>query len=256
VSRERVTLTASIPQSENLHRELRRSIFLACCKSETLNQRSRKRARLSSVCCRSTGIRTEQNSEPLFRMVAAFESRIGAAPVCAKSTRKVFRVLWGALVMGGDDDGDEPWSEDDLFDLDSALSFGAHIEEIAVFLRREVEDVERKAFEHAVFCKSWADNAKQIEPSQCRFRKTSCGPVRGTKASIGGREKSNPFSRSGTQPPSPRRSESRGTRQGCRQAERIESFSGLHPRSAFARHSAALLSVRFATAATRSREIL
>jgi hypothetical protein len=49
--------------------------------------------------------------------------------------------------MSGNDDGDEPWSEDDLFDLDSALSFGACIEEIAVFLRREVEDVERKAFE-------------------------------------------------------------------------------------------------------------
>ena len=49
--------------------------------------------------------------------------------------------------MSGDGDGEEPWSEDDLFDLDSALSFGAHIEEIAIFLRREVEDVERKAFE-------------------------------------------------------------------------------------------------------------
>jgi hypothetical protein len=49
--------------------------------------------------------------------------------------------------MSGDGDGDEPWSDADLFDLDSALSFGAHIEEIALFLRREVEDVERKAFE-------------------------------------------------------------------------------------------------------------
>jgi hypothetical protein len=95
----------------------------------------------------------EQNSEPLFRMVAVFESRVGAAAVCAKSTRKVFRVLWwGALAMSGDGDGDEPWSEDDLFDLDSALSFGAHIEEIAVFLRREVEDVERKAFERTPQC--------------------------------------------------------------------------------------------------------
>jgi hypothetical protein len=43
-------------------------------------------------------------------------------------------------------DGEEPWSEDDLFGLDSALSFGANIGEIAFFLRREVEDVERKAF--------------------------------------------------------------------------------------------------------------
>jgi hypothetical protein len=37
--------------------------------------------------------------------------------------------------------------KDDLFDLDNALSFGARIEEIALFLRREVEDVERKTFE-------------------------------------------------------------------------------------------------------------
>jgi hypothetical protein len=49
--------------------------------------------------------------------------------------------------MSGNKDGDESWSEDDLFDQDSALSFGAHIEEIAVFHGREVEDVERKAFE-------------------------------------------------------------------------------------------------------------
>jgi hypothetical protein len=49
--------------------------------------------------------------------------------------------------MSGNDDGEDPWSEDDLFDPDSALAFGARIEEIAVFLRREVEDVERKAFE-------------------------------------------------------------------------------------------------------------
>jgi hypothetical protein len=34
-----------------------------------------------------------------------------------------------------------------LFDLDSALSFGTRIEENAVLLGREVEDVERKAFE-------------------------------------------------------------------------------------------------------------
>jgi hypothetical protein len=68
--------------------------------------------------------------------------------------------------MSGNDDGDEPWSEDDLFDLDSALSFGACIEEIAVFLRREVEDVERKVFE-------------RNRRTQDRFA--------GTKASIGGR---------------------------------------------------------------------
>ena len=34
-----------------------------------------------------------------------------------------------------------------MFDPDTALSFRARIEEIAVFLRREVEDVERKACE-------------------------------------------------------------------------------------------------------------
>ena len=49
--------------------------------------------------------------------------------------------------MSGIGDGEESWSEHDLFDLDSALSFGARIEEIAVLLGREVEDVERKAFE-------------------------------------------------------------------------------------------------------------
>ena len=49
--------------------------------------------------------------------------------------------------MSGDGGGEVPWSEADLFDRDSALSFGARIEEIAVFLRREVEDVERRAFE-------------------------------------------------------------------------------------------------------------
>jgi hypothetical protein len=52
----------------------------------------------------------------------------------------------GALAMSGIGDGEESWSEDDLFDLDSTLSFGARIGEIAVFLRREVEDVETKAF--------------------------------------------------------------------------------------------------------------
>jgi hypothetical protein len=51
--------------------------------------------------------------------------------------------------MSGDGDGDEPWSDADLFDLDSTLSFGANIEEIALFLRREVADVERKAFERS-----------------------------------------------------------------------------------------------------------
>jgi hypothetical protein len=46
-----------------------------------------------------------------------------------------------------ENDGEEPWTEEDLFDLDSALAFGGSIEEIATFLRREVEEVQRKASE-------------------------------------------------------------------------------------------------------------
>jgi hypothetical protein len=48
--------------------------------------------------------------------------------------------------MSGIGDGEESWSEDGLFGLDSALSFGARIEEIAVFLGREsrtLNDFER-----------------------------------------------------------------------------------------------------------------
>ena len=44
-------------------------------------------------------------------------------------------------------DGEEPWSEDDLFGLESALAFAGSIEEIAIFLGREVQDVRRKASE-------------------------------------------------------------------------------------------------------------
>jgi hypothetical protein len=44
-------------------------------------------------------------------------------------------------------DGTEPWSEDDLFGLDSGLAFGGDIEEIANFLGRDVEEVRRKASE-------------------------------------------------------------------------------------------------------------
>jgi len=43
--------------------------------------------------------------------------------------------------------GEEPWSEEDLFDLDSSLAFGGSFEEIAIFLRRDVEEVQRKASE-------------------------------------------------------------------------------------------------------------
>jgi hypothetical protein len=41
----------------------------------------------------------------------------------------------------------EPWSENDLFDLESALAFAGRIEEIAIFLGREVQEVRRKASE-------------------------------------------------------------------------------------------------------------
>ena len=40
-----------------------------------------------------------------------------------------------------------PWSEDELFGLDSALDWGGSIEDIADFLGREVAEVERKASE-------------------------------------------------------------------------------------------------------------
>jgi hypothetical protein len=43
--------------------------------------------------------------------------------------------------------GQKPWTEDDIFDLDSALACGGDIEEIADFLTREVAEVERKASE-------------------------------------------------------------------------------------------------------------
>ena len=44
-------------------------------------------------------------------------------------------------------DGEKPWSEDDLFDLDSALNWGGTAEDIADFLGREVAEVQRKAAE-------------------------------------------------------------------------------------------------------------
>jgi hypothetical protein len=49
--------------------------------------------------------------------------------------------------MKGNRDGQKPWTEDDLFDLDSALAYGGDIEDIADFLSREVVEVERKASE-------------------------------------------------------------------------------------------------------------
>ena len=49
--------------------------------------------------------------------------------------------------MYGYGGGEKPWSEDDLFDLDSALDWGGTAEDIADFLGREVAEVERKAAE-------------------------------------------------------------------------------------------------------------
>jgi hypothetical protein len=175
-------------------------------------QRSKRTVELRSVCCLSTGIRSEQSSEassawwPNLKVALALPlfalNRLAKSLGCCDA-----RV--GALAMSGIGDGEESWSEDDLFDLDSALSFGARIEEIAVFLRRR--STKGLRMQSAEFCKAWADSAKHTEQPQGRFRETSCGLVRGTKASIGGREKST--ARSGRQPPSPRRSDSRGNAQ-------------------------------------------
>jgi hypothetical protein len=112
-------------------------------------KRSKRTLELRSVCCRSTGIRSEQSSEassawwPYLKVALALPlfalNRLAKSLGCCDA-----RV--GALATSGVGDGEESWSEDDLFDLDSTLSFGARIGEIAVFLRREVEDVETKAF--------------------------------------------------------------------------------------------------------------
>lgn len=108
--------------------------------------------------------------------------------------------------MSGIGDAEEPWSEDDLFDLDSTLSFGARIEEIAVFLRREVEDVERKAFERNRPNSAKLGLTAPNRPNSLRvdFEKR---PAASSEERTNGREKSNPLSPSGTQPPSPRRSD-------------------------------------------------
>jgi hypothetical protein len=49
--------------------------------------------------------------------------------------------------MKGNREGQEPWTEDDLFDLDSALACGGDINDVADFLSRDVAEVERKAYE-------------------------------------------------------------------------------------------------------------
>jgi hypothetical protein len=44
----------------------------------------------------------------------------------------------GSFTMTGNRDGQKPWTEDDLFDLDSALACGGDIHDTADFLSREV----------------------------------------------------------------------------------------------------------------------
>jgi hypothetical protein len=113
-------------------------------------QRSRKIVELRSVYCRSTGIGSEQNSKASSAWWPYSKVGLALPPFALNRLAKSLRCYGGrvgALAVSGNGDGEEPWSEDDLFDLDSALSFGARIEEIAVFLRREVDDVERKALE-------------------------------------------------------------------------------------------------------------
>ena len=44
-------------------------------------------------------------------------------------------------------DGEKPWSEDDLFDLESAIAWGGNIKDIADFLSREVGEIQQKAAE-------------------------------------------------------------------------------------------------------------
>src|SRR5947207_1556597 len=85
--------------------------------------------------------------------------------------------------MSGNDDGEDPWSEDDLFDPDSALAFGARIEGIAVFLRREVEDVERKAFERNRSNSAKRDLTGAKRPNSLRvdFEKHPAAPSKARK---------------------------------------------------------------------------
>jgi hypothetical protein len=64
--------------------------------------------------------------------------------------------------MKGSRDGHKPWSEDELFDLDSALAWGATSEDIADFLGRDVVEVERKASERNLF------NDRHMEPGEKR----------------------------------------------------------------------------------------
>jgi hypothetical protein len=214
----------------DLHCQSRGSIFLARCKSETLfNGRAEQSS--CSVCCRSIGIRREQSPEEL--STGWPHSKIELAPPPFAPNRLAESFAWcggrvGALAMRGNGDG-----EGGLKDLDSALSFGAGIEEIAV-------------------CFSGAKSRLNYRPSNAigrlRVDSESRKPHRRTREPLG---------RSGTQPPRPRRSDSRGNasqidlenvefqaskaalhgnvlngfkKKGCRQVEKVGlKSSRLHP---------------------------
>jgi hypothetical protein len=45
---------------------------------------------------------------------------------------------------GGNRNGDDPWSETDLADLQNELELGATVEEIADFLSRDADEVKAK----------------------------------------------------------------------------------------------------------------
>jgi hypothetical protein len=77
-------------------------------------------------------------------LVAISRGSFGGASMSPRASRKVsphfarFRAEY---------DDEKPWSENELFDLESALAFAGSIEEIAIFLRREIPEVRRKASE-------------------------------------------------------------------------------------------------------------
>jgi hypothetical protein len=102
----------------------------------------------------------------IWRHSTSASSRAGscqiAAHFCAHSARKISlgAQRMGSFTMKGNRDGQKPWSEDELFDLDSALCCGGDIEDIADFLSREVVEVERKASDSKAFLKAVNDELK------------------------------------------------------------------------------------------------
>jgi hypothetical protein len=70
--------------------------------------------------------------------------------------------------MKGNRDGEKPWSEDDLFDLDSALAWGGNIKDIADFLGRDVVEVERKASERLLIDRHMVTGEKRPPAASVR----------------------------------------------------------------------------------------